>query len=395
MSQNFFKMNNEQNINNQDNKSDLKEKDFHEIVMKQYELINSQFNTIRQMQIDQEERDAEFDLSRLIPGFLRKKKGNDEKNPNDVQTKKKSVFGRLFDFLLLAFATNIKIIAAFTIIGIIIGIATYFYAEKIYDSTIRYSSGIITHDFYEGSIKELGTIAINAPEYLAIKLNIDKKDAIKIKNIKFKVYEGFTRTKKRQVNDTTIENYTYFPFFDVVLSVTDNSVLDAAEKGLTEYLGNSSYVDDRLKSLSVGFRTQLEDIEKQLSNMDSITQAAISHMNGSKENQFFVKETGLDGKGLILNQTEPVGGIITSVINESKASTAQKALLTEQLADIDNDRFKLIESHSVSNKPSSPTLKTVIIYAVIWSILGFVAALIKITFLKLKNRVKELEKATK
>ena len=54
-------MNNEQNINNQDNKSDLSKKDFHEIVIKQYELINSQFNTIRQMQIDQEERDAELD----------------------------------------------------------------------------------------------------------------------------------------------------------------------------------------------------------------------------------------------------------------------------------------------------------------------------------------------
>ena len=79
-------MNNEQNINNQDNKSDLREKDFHEIVMKQYELINSQFNTIRQMQIDQEERDAEFDLSRLIPGFLRKKPVNDS-NGIIVQTR--------------------------------------------------------------------------------------------------------------------------------------------------------------------------------------------------------------------------------------------------------------------------------------------------------------------
>jgi hypothetical protein len=388
-------MNNEQNINNQDNKSDLREKDFHEIVMKQYELINSQFNTIRQMQIDQEERDAEFDLSRLIPGFLRKKKDNGENLQSETQEKKQSVFSRFFDFLLLVFAKNIMLIAGFAVVGIILGAITYFKAERVYDSTIRYSSGILTYNFYEGSVKELGNVAINAPEYLATKLNLTQNDAVKIKGIKFKVFEGYTRTKKRQVNDTVIEEYTYFPFFDVILSVTDNSVLDAAEKGLTEYLGNSSYVDDRLKSLSVGFRTQLSDIEKQLSNMDSITQAAISHMNGSKDNQFFVKETGLDGKGLILNQTEPVGGIITSVINESKASTAQKALLTEQLADIDNDRFKLIESHSVSNKPSSPTLITIIIYTIIWCCFGFAAALIKITFLKLKNRVKELEKATK
>ena len=388
-------MNNEQNINNQDNKSDLREKDFHEIVMKQYELINSQFNTIRQMQIDQEEREAEFDLSRLIPGFLRKKKGEKENAENTDGKKKPSAFKRFFDFLLLAFAKNLILIAGFTVVGIVLGVISYFSAEKVYDSTIRYSSGIITNSFYEGSIKELGNVAINAPEYLAIKLNMPKEETVKIKNIKFKVYEGFTRTKKRQVNDTVIEEYTYFPFFDVTLSVTDNAVLDAAEKGLTEYLGTSAYVDDRLKSLSVGFRTQLGDIEKQLSNMDSITQAAISHMNGSKENQFFVKETGLDGKGLILNQTEPVGGIITSVINESKASTAQKALLTEQLADIDNDKFKLIESHSVSNKPSSPTLKTILLYTIIGCIIGFVAALIKITFLKLKSRVKELEQQTK
>lgn len=387
-------MNNEQNINNQDNKSDLSQKDFHEIVMKQYELINSQFNTIRQMQIDQEERDAEFDLSRLIPGFLRKKK-NEYKETNTPTEKKPSVFRKFFDFLLLAFAKNLILIGAFTVVGIVLGISSYFSSEKIYDSTIRYSSGVIDLSFYEGNIKELGSIALNAPEYLSTKLNMPIEEAAKIKNLKFKVYDGFTRTKKRQVNDTVIEEYTYFPFFDVILSVTDNSVLDAAEKGLTEYLGNSSYVEDRLKSLSVGFRTQLNDIEKQLVNMDSITQAAISHMNGSKDNQFFVKETGLDGKGLILNQTEPVGGIITSIINESKASTAQKALLTEQLADIDNDKFKLIESHSVSNRPSSPTLKTVIINAAIWCVLGFIATLIKITFVHLKNRVKELEKTTK
>lgn len=387
-------MNNEQNINNQDNKSDLREKDFHEIMMKQYELINSQFNTIRQMQIDQEERDAEFDLSRLIPGFLRKKK-NENKETNTPTEKKPSVLRKFFDFLLLAFAKNLILIGAFTIVGIVLGISSYFSSEKIYDSTIRYSSGVIDLSFYEGNIKELGSVALNAPEYLSTKLNIPAEEAAKIKNLKFKVYDGFTRTKKRQVNDSVIEEYTYFPFFDVILSVTDNSVLDAAEKGLTEYLGNSSYVEDRLKSLSIGFRTQLNDIEKQLVNMDSITQAAISHMNGSKDNQFFVKETGLDGKGLILNQTEPVGGIITSVINESKATTAQKALLTEQLADIDNDKFKLIESHSVSNRPSSPTLKMVIINAAIWCVLGFIATLIKITFVHLKNRVKELEKTTK
>ena len=47
--------NTKQNLENQE---ELSKKDFHEIMMKQYELLNSQFNTIRQLQLDNEERSA-------------------------------------------------------------------------------------------------------------------------------------------------------------------------------------------------------------------------------------------------------------------------------------------------------------------------------------------------
>ena len=389
-------MENTQNTNNQDNKSDLREKDFHEIVMKQYELINSQFNTIRQMQIDQEERDAEFDLSRLVPGFLRKKKNDNE--DTKTEGKKHDVVRFLqtcFEFSLLSIAKNVPIILVFTILGLVYGVVYFINSEKIFESTMRFSSGVLSNSFYEGSIKDLHFTAINAPAYLSKKLNISEDDALKIRNIAYKEYHGYVSTKKRQVNDSVIESYEYYPFFEVQLFVTDNSVLDTVEKSLIEYFDNNPYIGDKLASLSAGIRSQLKDCDMQMQNMDSIFQASINHLNKNSEKQYFIKETGLDSRGLILNQSEPVGGIINSILLEYKNVSAQKSLLVEQLADVDRDKFQIVETHSVSNNPVSPRFRHIVIYTFIGFIFGFIIVLIKIVFTKLRDRVQELEKTTK
>jgi len=384
-------MNNEQNINNQDNKSDLKEKDFHEIVMKQYELINSQFNTIRQMQIDQEERDAEFDLSRLIPGFLRKEKGEKEKNTEKCNNCGK-FFSKVFNFCLLAFAKNFILISAFTIIGLIYGCVIFFTSEKMYESKIKFASGALTNSFFSESIEKLGVMAKTAPDYLATKLNLSKDEAAKIKDIKFNDFTNYKATKKRIVNDSTIEEYDYYPFFEVTLYVKDNAVLDNAEKAIFSYLNNNSYITDRLLTMSAGIKSQLEDLKTQTANMDSLTKAAISRLQNSNENQYFIKETGLEGKGIILNQGEPISGIIKSILDDNKKTSAKKGLLTEQLSDITNDKFKLVESHSINNAPAFPKITTIILYCLEGLVLGFFAALLKIAVKKLKAKAAELEK---
>lgn len=373
-----------------ENQEELSKKDFHEIMMKQYELLNSQFNTIRQLQIDNEERSAEFDFSRLIPGFLRKKKNNAEKTENNS---KKGVLSRFFNFSILSIAKSFKIVVALTLLGFILGIVFYSTSDRNYLSKIKYSSGALGNSFFAGQIENLGTMAKSASNILAERLNIPIEEAEKIKNIDFQVYTQYVATRKKIINDSTIVEQTYYPFFEVLLTITDNSVLPIAEQKLTEYLSNNQYIENRLSTMASGIKSQVEDLSKQISNMDSLTSAAIHRIKNTNENQFFVKETGIDGKGIILNQGEPVNGIINSIINDTKITSAKKGLLTEQLADIDNDKFALVEHFSASNTPFFPRLRTIVFYTLYGLALGIIIAFTISIWKAIVKKVNDLEKS--
>lgn len=373
-----------------ENQEELSKKDFHEIMMKQYELLNSQFNTIRQLQIDNEERSAEFDFTRLIPGFLRKKKNNAEKTENNS---KKGVLSRFFNFSILSIAKSFKIVVALTLLGFILGIVFYSTSDRNYLSKIKYSSGALGNSFFAGQIENLGTMAKSASNILAERLNIPIEEAEKIKNIDFQVYTQYVATRKKIINDSTIVEQTYYPFFEVLLTITDNSVLPIAEQKLTEYLSNNHYIENRLSTMASGIKSQVEDLSKQISNMDSLTSAAIHRIKNTNENQFFVKETGIDGKGIILNQGEPVNGIINSIINDTKITSAKKGLLTEQLADIDNDKFALVEHFSASNTPFFPRLRTIVFYTLYGLALGIIIAFTISIWKAIVKKVNDLEKS--
>ena len=371
--------------NNQEN---LNEKDFHDIVMKQYELINSQFNTIRQMQIDQEERDAEFDLSRLIPKFLRK-----NKNENTKEKKETNKDNKLFKFILLSIAKYFKLIIIFTLLGFVYAIYNYCTTPKIYESKIKFASGALTNSYFEGQIEALGNVARNAPEYLTEKIAISKEQAKNIKNIKFNNFTEYTETRKRIVNDSTIESYEIYPFFEVSLYVTDNSILDDVEKGITEYLGNNPYINQRITTMSVSIENQLKDIEKHMNNLDTVIYAIIHNFQQSNKQQFFIKETGLDSKGLILNQNEPVNDILQFVTKSNEDFISMKGLLSEQLADIKSSKFSIVENHTLSYNTYAPRLTSIVLYIFFGLGFGLFVAVATNCVVQLMKKMKEIAKS--
>ncbi|MBR4267268.1 MAG: hypothetical protein IKQ46_14530 [Bacteroidales bacterium] len=366
----------------------LNEKDFHDIVMKQYELINSQFNTIRQMQIDQEERDAEFDLTRLIPKFLRK-----NKNENAKQKIEKNKDNKLFKFILLSIAKYFKLIIIFTLLGFVYAIYNYCTTPKIYESKIKFASGALTNSYFEGQVEALGNIARNAPEYLTEKINISKDQARNIQNIKFSNFKDYTETRKRVVNDTTFESYEIYPFFEVSLYVTDNSILDDVEKGITEYLGNNPYINQRISTMSVSIENQLKDIEKHMDNLDTVIYAIIHNFQQTDKQKFFIKETGLDSKGIILNQNEPVNEILQFVTKSNEDFISMKGLLTDQLADIKSSKFSLVEKHTLSNNPFAPKLTSFVNYLIFGFVIGVFAAIFVGGITTLMKKMNEIAKS--
>ena len=376
---------------NSENQEELSKKDFHELMMKQYELINSQFSTIRQLQLDNEERSAEFDFTRLIPGFLRRKKDNGDNKGNTKNGN--GLIARFGKFCLLSVARSFKIVIVLTLLGLIAGIVLYATSDRYYVSKIKYSSGALGNQFFAGQIDNLGTMAGSAPEFLAQRLNISLESANKIKQIQFQEFTEYRATKKKMVNDSTFQEYSYYPFFEIVLMVSDNSVLQEAEEKITSYLGENQYISERLSTMASGIKSQVEDLSKQISNMDSLTSAAVTRVKNSTENQFFIKETGLDGKGIILNQGEPINGIINTIIKDARITSAKKGMLMEQLADIANDRFALVEHFTVSNSYQFPKLSSIIVYTVLGFIFGIIVAFGIAIFKLIAKKVDELEKS--
>lgn len=374
-----------------ENQEELSKKDFHELMMKQYELLNSQFSTIRQLQLDNEERSAEFDFSRLIPKFLRRKKDKGENNDNTNNGN--SLIARFGKFCLLTVARSFKIVVILTLLGLIAGIVFYATSDKYYVSKIKYSSGALGNQFFAGQIDNLGSMAGSAPEFLAQRLNISVETANKIKQIQFQEFTDYRATKKKMVNDSTFQEYSYYPFFEIVLMVSDNSVLQETEEKITSYLGDNEYISERLATMASGIKSQVEDLSKQIANMDSLTSAAVTRVKNSTENQFFIKETGLDGKGIILNQGEPINGIINTIVKDSRITAAKKGMLMEQLADIANDRFSLVEHFTVSNNYQFPKISSIIVYTLYGLVLGIIVAFGIAIFKLLSKKVDELEKS--
>lgn len=372
-------------------KNNLNEKDFHDIVLKQYELINQQYNTIRQMQIDQEERDAEFDLSRLIPGFLRKKKNTvDEASATQ---KESCLLKKFLNYILLVSYRNYILIFVVAALALTYGLIVSFSSEKTYESKIKFASGVLTNSYYEGTVENLGIIARSASSYLAKKINITEEEASKIKNIKFNEFKNYTETKKKIINDSTFEEVSFYPFFEVTLYVTDNSILDNVEKGLIDYLEKDSYTNERVDMMAAGINSQLKDLDKFMSNLDSMSTAATHRMISNSNNNFFVKETGLDSKGIILNQNEPLSQIISTITENNKDFSQLKGVLKEQQAEL-NSKFGIVESHTISNKPIGYSWY-VVLYLLLGVVLGFVLAVFKTEISKAVKKAKILSEQEK
>ena len=388
-------MENSQNSTETENKQDLNQKDFHEIVMKQYELINSQFNTIRQMQIDQEERDAEFDLSRLIPKFLRKKKG--ETSDTVKEKNKTGILKKLFNFTLLTTAKYYKLVFLITILGLIYGIIIFFSTTKIYESKIKYASGFAGNSFYQDPIENLGAMARTAPTELAKRLDITFENAQKIKNIEFSVFKGYEAEKNQIENDSVIKKIEYYPYFNVIYSITDNSIMDDIEQKTTDYLEKISYNNKNKELNRVGLETQIKDLQTEIDNKDSVISAAIyriKNVNNDK-NQYFIKETGLEGRGIILNQNEPMGTIIQNVSQKNDMIISRKAVLTYALNYLLKDNFSIVEHYSVDNNAVFPRVRHIVIYTLDGFLVGIMIA-IAISIIKiLQKKVKQLETETK
>ena len=228
---------------------------------------------------------------------------------------------------------------------------------------------------------------------LAKILGITEDEASKIANISFSEFRGYKLEKKVIINDTLTERVSYYPFFDIVVSTTDNSILDNVETGLTNYLSTNSYIKNRTNLLAYNYNQQLSDLNEQVKSLDTLSNTAVAFLRQTDNNKYYVKETGLGGNGgIILSQDEKINDIIGNVLKESRFINNQRMVIYEQLALIEKDDFQLIDSHSSSTTSSFPKVKHIVLYTFYGLFLGVGVAFILTIFKLLQKKAAKLEK---
>lgn len=384
--------NTNQSLDNQE--KDLSEKDLHDIVLKQYELLNNQSHTIRQLQIDKDEMGEEFSFSKIFSIFKRDKNKPKEGKNGWLKAIGSFLYSFCVGFIRLIYSFRIPVIIC-TLLGLAAGIAIYVTSEKIYESKIVFASGVLTNDFYKSHSEVLGDAAKYSPFALAKALNISQDMAEKVKNIEFSVYTQYQAQKIVQVNDTTNAYVMYFPFFTLTYEVTDGSIMDEVEKGTYNYFANNNYSENLLKSERELIDEQLKEIEKGQQTNDSLNAAINKKISNQNKDQFFVKETGMDGKGIILSQEEEVDKILNAVYNINSRFTNDKKLIKEQQNKLENDKFEIVSHHTSGFKPIFPRVRHIALYTFYGFLLGTVIAFIIMVLKGLKSFLEKAEKTEK
>ncbi|MBR4439946.1 MAG: hypothetical protein IKS00_00200 [Bacteroidales bacterium] len=386
--------NTQQNLENQDN-NELSEKDLHDIVLKQYELLNNQSHTIRQLQIDKDEMGEEFSITKIFSIFKRDKKKDDNGE------KRKGFFSRIFLGIHAVFIWFIKLvlnslptIVICTGLGLAFGLVIYFTSDRIYESKIVYSSGVLTNDFYRSNAQVLSDAAKYSPEALAKVLKIDVATAEKVVGIEFDEYEGYESQKVVQVNDTTNAYVMYYPFFSLTFSVTDGTVMDEVEEGTYVFLSNNTYAEKQLNSKLATLKNQMEELEKNKAANDSLNVAVNKKIAGNEKDQYFIKETGMDGKGIILSQETDVDKVLNTITNINNQYVNNKKRIQDQIDRIENNKFETVSHHTSGFKPVFPRVRHIVLYTFYGFLMGTFIALLIMIVKNLKKLVSQ-ENVTK
>jgi hypothetical protein len=368
--------------------------ELHDLLIKQQNLMLQQFEAMAKLQQKQDEKEDEIDLTRLLPGFLKKKTKEEillqaasDQSKNEIP--EKSLLRIAYHFVVDIYTRSIKrfsiIVVSLAVIFASIGIYKYYTAEKIYSSTMMLDSGNLDASFFEGLVTSLGKLATsNSAGELARKLNITKEQADLITNLYFSNYRGFSVIDQKKTDST--EAVIIYPFFTITVYTKDNSVLPALNKNLFTYLDENPFVKEARQVKQTILKETISNYTTQLSSIDSLKNAIVSRVSKRKSNdQYFVKETNNAGGGLILSQEEPLDMSPMMPFERSLNVQALQTKAKEDLLKLDSD-FKIIDDFSAIPQPAFPRVRGIIYFSFYGFVLGSIIAFFLVVFLPKKQQ---------
>lgn len=366
-------------MSEENNKEQKPKLDVYDMLIKQQHLILKQTEQLSKEIDSRQEKEAEVDIRRLVPNFLRKKNEDDNKleissitdNPsaNDKNQNTFSFSSILKQYLIGLHRFSIAIVIT-TALGLAYGGYIFFTAEKVYQSTMLINPGSLEKEFYASLLNGLDLVAQNQNKSEIVrKLGISEEKAFHLDRFIYDEYDEYSEVIEVATDST--DQIIRYPFFTISINVTDNSILPEVEKRLTTYLTDNAYSKDKTKVKAAVLTEKIKQFDGQLNLLDSLKQSMIDRIaqKNIRDNSYFVKETDLPSDGIILSQSEKLDINPLSIFDQSEVFYKERALLVEELENL-NTGFLIIDGFSAVDRPIFPRFRLILQYGII----GFVAS---------------------
>lgn len=288
---------NYKNSEAQEGQHELSELDLHNTILRQHEILLRQQELLQKNKVEKEE---EFDLSFLVPGFLKNKstkesqkqakrdyskdlenakdqskkliQGSQELLKGETFTKSKEraqKFNNNYQLFFKLLRKKAALITLFFLAGVAGGVYVYKTAEPLYESNVTLQAsptGEMRNSFFAVLIEPLERLtATGSHDELANRLNMQVASIEKLKELKYRnyLYYGEEETDSTFAVDNR-------PFFRIKVQTTDNSILPVLEKSLLTYLKSNAYVQQEQKVAELSIETQLEKASHESKMLDSL-----------------------------------------------------------------------------------------------------------------------------
>jgi hypothetical protein len=264
---------------------------------------------------------------------------------------------RLIDLFLsvfLYFLSQIKVILAFVIIGIVLGLGLVLNSQKKYDSVMAGFSAVAPSAVYLSILDPL-SLASQEKNHtlLAELLNIDLEVASSIKGIQF---ESTTGNRETLDLDKNFEQNS----IDIIVTTTQPESLEIIEQGILQFLSTNAYLTSKVQLRIDQVDRTITGLENKISFIDSAQLLSMRLLATGKVTDYLSLSTSTltpEGESVLLQKT-----------------LEENIILRKQLKS-----FVVVSSLKNSvTKSESSALKMAII-----SILSLVAALLFIAFRRL------------
>lgn len=258
---------------------------------------------------------------------------------------------------------NFKLIFIFGLIGGLAGIALNYVTPDYYSSSMLLKSTHLSGRLMESSIDKLDQLCREQNyQQLSKTLDIELELAQNIRGLHYEPFvaeqeivelEVFKQQLKNEIDDEQLinqfveklkmENKSTYRIF---VNVFDNDELSRLEQPILNYFKENPYVAKRLKIQRETLQLEKENLEDELSKLDSLKKIMFKNFNS-------MAERSRQGSNNVIMGDEKVTDPI-AIFEESRDQYQEKLRVQEKL--FLEPSFELIDGFTIFAKPKSPGL---------------------------------------